>query len=147
LIVEVGPKDLDKNSVMFRNRIKINQDGWKNFEGFDEFVKSINDKLTTIQKEMLALAQKRLNDNVVTNINTAKDFEAYFANSNVYLDGKAPKVAFVKGKWCGDPATEEKMKEMRISIRCIPFEQSGTKGECLLSGKEATLDVIYARSY
>jgi len=147
LIVEVGPKDLDKNSVMFRNRIKINQDGWKNFEGFDEFVKSISDKLTSIQGDMLAIAQKRLEDNVVTNIKTPEEFAAYFANANVYLNGKAPKVSFVKGKWCGDPATEEKMKEMRLTIRCIPFDQSGTEGTCLITGKKATLDVIYARSY
>ena len=147
LIVEVGPKDLDKNSVMFRNRIKINQDGWKNFEGFDEFASSISDKLTSIQSEMLSVAQKRLNDNVVTNITTPEEFEAYFKNSNAYLDGKAPKVSFVRGKWCGDAATEEKMKEMRISIRCIPFDQSGTEGTCLISGQKATLDVIYARSY
>ena len=46
-----------------------------------------------------------------------------------------------------DEATVEKLKEMRINIRCIPFDQSGTEGECLLSGKKATLDVIYARSY
>ena len=36
---------------------------------------------------------------------------------------------------------------MRINIRAIPFEQSGTEGVCLISGKKATLDVIYARSY
>ena len=57
------------------------------------------------------------------------------------------KVAFVRGKWCGDEETEEKLKEMRLTIRCIPFDQSGSEGECLLTGKKATLDVIYARSY
>lgn len=41
----------------------------------------------------------------------------------------------------------DKLKEMRLTIRCIPFDQSGSEGECLLSGKKATLDVIYARSY
>ena len=147
LIVEVGPKDLDKNAVMYRKRININEQNWKNFEGFDEFVSGISEKLTNIQQEMLCRAEKLLNSHIVTSITTAKDFEAYFKNSNVYLDGKAPQVAFVRGKWCGDAATEEKMKEMRINIRAIPFDQSGTEGECLLTGKKATLDVIYARSY
>ena len=62
-------------------------------------------------------------------------------------DGKHGKVAFVRGKWCADPATEELLKAMKITIRCIPFDQSGTTGKCLLTGKDATLDVIYARSY
>jgi prolyl-tRNA synthetase len=147
LIVEVGAKDLEKNAVMYRNRININQDGWKNFEGFDAFVNSISDKLQNIQDEMLNRAKQVLNNNIVTDIKTNEEFEAYFANSNVYLNGKAPKVAFVRGKWCGDDDTLEKLKEMRLTIRCVPFEQSGTEGECLLSGKKATLDVIYARSY
>ena len=56
-------------------------------------------------------------------------------------------MAFVRGKWCGDPTTEEILKSMKITIRCIPFEQSGTTGKCLLTGREATIDVIYARSY
>ena len=65
------------------------------------------------------------------------------------LEGSANthKVAFVKGKWCGDDETVEKLKDMRITIRAIPFEQSGSEGVCLVSGKKATLDVIYARSY
>lgn len=149
LIVEVGPKDLEKNAVMFRNRIKINQDGWKNFEDFDTFVASAANKLKNIQDDMFAKANDRLQHNIVTSINTKEEFEAYFANSNVYLENNtnAPKVAFVRGKWCEDETTLEKLKEMRLTIRCIPFDQSGTEGECLLSGKKATLDVIYARSY
>ena len=150
IIVEVGPKDLEKNAVMFRNRIHINQDNWKNFEGFDNFVATISEKLQNIQDEMLSNAKQLLENNIVTDIKTKEEFEAYFANSNVFLNngGKAPKVAFVRGKWSGDEATIDKLKEMRINIRCIPFDQSGTEGECLLSGKKgATLDVIYARSY
>ena len=147
LIIEVGAKDLEKNAVMYRNRVKINQDGWKNFENFDSFTSSVSSKLQNIQNEMLAVAQNRLSHNIVTEIKTKEEFETYFANANTYLDSKAPKVAFVRGKWCGDEATVDKLKEMRINIRCIPFDQSGTEGECLLSGKKATLDVIYARSY
>ena len=148
LIVELGAKDLEKNAVMFRNRIHINQDGWKNFEDFNSFVNTITDKLQNIQDEMLNRATERMNSNVVTTIKTPAEFNTYFANSNVYMDStKAEKVAFVRGKWCGDDDTIEKLKEMRLTIRCIPFDQSGTEGECLLSGRKATLDVIYARSY
>ena len=57
-------------------------------------------------------------------------------------------MAFVRGKWSGDPNSEELLKAMKITIRCIQFDQSGTKGECLLTGKQdAEIDVIYARSY
>lgn len=149
LIVEVGAKDLEKNAVMFRRRISINQNNWKNFEDAESFISTISEKLQNIQNEMYDKAQKRLNGNIVTGIKTAKEFDAYFANANTYLESEnAPKVAFVRGKWSGDEATLDKLKDMRLTIRCIPFDQSGTEGECLLSGKKgATLDVIYARSY
>ena len=54
---------------------------------------------------------------------------------------------FVLAKWCGDPKTEEMLADMKITIRCIPTEQSGTKGRCILTGQEATLDAIFAKSY
>jgi len=147
LIVEIGAKDLEKNAVMFRNRIFINQNGWKNFESFDDFVANIGTKLKEIQDEMFRRAKDRLDGNIVTDIKTPEEFKAYFANNNAYLEGNSAKVAFVRGKWCGDEATLDQLKEMRLTIRCIPFEQSNTEGVCLLSGKKATLDVIYARSY
>ncbi|MBP5698557.1 MAG: proline--tRNA ligase, partial [Alphaproteobacteria bacterium] len=58
LIVEVGAKDLEKNAVMFRNRIFINQPEWKNFESFDSFVTTVSDKLQNIQDEMLNQAKQ-----------------------------------------------------------------------------------------
>lgn len=147
IIIELGPKDIDKNSIMFKNRIHFN-DNWKNFEDYDAFVASISDKLADIQNEMLATAQARLDNNVVTDITTKDEFTKYFENQNVYLESnKDKKVAFVKGKWSGDDETLDILKAMRLTIRCIPFEQSGTTGECLLSGKPATIDVIYARTY
>lgn len=147
LIVEIGAKDLEKNAVMYRNRIHINSETWKNFEGFESFALAVGNKLKDIQDEMFKRAEDRLKDNIVTDIKTPDDFAVYFANNNAYLEGKTPKVAFVRGKWCGDEETLEKLKEMRLSIRCIPFDQTETEGVCLISGKKATMDVIYARSY
>ena len=99
-------------------------------------------------KGMLNEAKKRMEENVRTDITTPEEFKAYFSNANEWIeDNTQGKVAFVKGKWCGDSATEEILKELKITIRCLPLEQSGTTGKCLLTGKEATLDVIYARSY
>ena len=150
IIIEVGPKDLEKNALLWRNRTEIsNKDGWKNFEGFDEFVGSIENKLSKIQSSMLEKAQKRMASNIVTDIKTPEEFKEYFSNSNVYLENtkNTPKVSFVRGKWCGDESVVEKLKEMRINIRAIPFDQSNTEGVCLITGKKATLDDIYARSY
>ena len=148
LIIEVGPRDLEKNALMIRQRIDINTDSWKSFVGFDEFVASVGQRLESIQSQMFNQAKKRLQDNIVMTIKTPAELEKYFSNQNVWVEGSKPKVSFVRGKWCGDDAaTVDKLKEMKITIRCIPFDQSGTEGICLITGRPATLDVIYARTY
>lgn len=147
LIVEIGPRDIEKNALMLRERIKINTPAWKSVVGFDEFVASVSERLARIQAEMFQTAQKRLEKSVRSDIKTAAEMQDYFAAQNGWEEGDAPRVAFVRGKWCGAESTLDKMKEMKISIRCIPFDQSNAAGNCLLTDQKATLDVIYARSY
>lgn len=148
VIVEVGPRDMDGGNVMVRERIKIGTPEGKQVVVFDEFVNTISNRLVTIQQTMFDTAKKRLESNVRTDIKTPQQMQDYFANQNVWLGCEnKPTVAFVRGKWSGDEETLEKMKEMKITIRCIPFDQTGDEGVCLISGKPATMDVIYARSY
>ena len=133
---------------MVRERLKINTPEGKEVVSKDEFVSTVEQRLQNIQQQMFDAAKSRLDKNVRTDITTPEDFAAYFANGNEWIEaGKHGKVAFVLGKWCADPQTEEILKAMKITIRCIPFDQSNTEGKCLLTGKPATMDVIYARSY
>ena len=149
VILEIGPRDVAEDNVMVKERLRLGTPEGKTVVKRDEFVRTVAERLEKLQKEMFAKARARLEKNVRIDIKTKKEFEEYFANSNVWIEeGKAGKVAFVRGKWSGDPNSEELLKAMKITIRCIPFDQSGTKGECLLTGKQdAEIDVIYARSY
>ncbi len=148
MVCEIGPRDVDNNGLMLKERIYLNTTEGKKIMNSDEFVANVGKRLEELQHQMYEKAKARLEQNIRTDITSPEDFAAYFANSNEWIeDGKQGKVAFVRGKWCGDTATEEILKSMKITIRCIPFDQSGTTGKCLLTGKEATLDVIYARSY
>ena len=147
LVIEVGPRDVQNNALMVRDRTKINLKEWKEIVSFDAFVASVTDRLANIQNGLLKQAEDRLNKNIKSDIQTPEEFEKYFANQNVFVEGEKNAVTFVRGKWSGDNDIEEKLKSMKINIRCIPFDQSGTEGVCLITGKPATLDVIYARSY
>ena len=148
MVCEIGPRDVDNNGLMLKERIFLNTPEGKKIMKADEFVANVSKRLEELQQKMFDRAKERLEQNIRTDITTPEEFSAYFANSNEWIeDGKQGKVAFVRGKWCADPATEEILKSMKITIRCIPFDQSGTTGKCLLTGKDATLDVIYARSY
>lgn len=148
MVCEIGLRDVDSDGLMIKERIFCGLPEGKKIVKSTEFTSSAGSRLEELQQLMFAKAQKRLQENIRTDIATPEEFAAYFANSNEWIeDGKQGKVAFVRGKWCADPATEEILKAMKITIRCIPFDQSGTTGKCLLTGKDATLDVIYARSY
>lgn len=147
LVIEVGPRDVQNNALMVRDRTKINLKEWKEIVSFDAFVSSASERLANIQNGLLKQAEDRLNKNIKSDIQTPEEFEKYFANQNVFVEGEKQTVTFVRGKWSGDNDIEEKLKSMKINIRCIPFDQSGTEGVCLITGKPATIDVIYARSY
>ena len=148
VICEIGPRDVDNNGMMVRERIKLGTPEGKEIAKAEDFIGTIGQRLETIQHEMFARAKARQDANIRTDIKTPEEFKAYFANNNEWIeDGKQGKVAFVRGKWNGKAETEEILKSMKINIRCIPFDQSGTTGKCLLTGEDATLDVIYARAY
>lgn len=148
MILEIGKRDADGNNVMLKIRTKLGTSEGKLILSRETFENTVTERLENIQKEMFEKAKSRLLGNIRTDITTPEAFKAYFDQSNEWIeDGKAGKVAFVRGKWSGDPNSEELLKAMKITIRCIPFDQSGTEGTCLLTGKPATMDVIYARSY
>ena len=148
MVCEIGARDVDSAGLMVKERIYLGKPEGKKIMSVADFSAQIGPRLEALQAEMFARAKARLQANIRTDITTPEAFAAYFANSNEWIeDGKPAKVAFVRGKWCGDTATEEILKSMKITIRCIPFDQSGTEGPCLLTGKPATMDVIYARSY
>lgn len=148
IICEIGMRDVEGRNVMVRERLKINTLEGKEVVAAGDFTATIGERIEKIQHEMFERAKTRLEQNIRTDIKTPEEFAAYFAQSNEWIeDGKPGKVAFVKGKWSGDKNSEELLKAMKITIRCIPFEQSGTEGVCLLTGKKAVLDVIYARTY
>ena len=148
MVCEIGARDIENGGLMVKERIFFGQPEGKKILKTEEFVTSVSERLEFLQNEMFKRAKERLEQNIRTDIKTPEEFAAYFANGNEWIeDDKQGKVAFVRGKWCDDPATEELLKAMKITIRCIPFDQSGTTGKCLLTGKDATLDGIYARSY
>jgi prolyl-tRNA synthetase len=50
--------------------------------------------------------------------------------------------------WCGSPACEAKVKEdTRATTRCIPLEQPGGSGPCIVCGGHSTEKVYFARAY
>lgn len=140
--LEIGPRDCEAGVVILYRRDR---------PPTEKETVSLNDlgqRILAILEEMQAsylVAARQLRDQHTHQLDSLEALRAFFTPKNA----EQPEIhgGFVRAKWCGDPATEALLEDQKITIRCIPLEQSGTSGRCILTGRPATLDVIFAKSY
>jgi prolyl-tRNA synthetase len=143
LRIEVGPRDLESQSVMVYRRDKSPKEKFP--LPTEAFIEQISQLLDSIQASYFAQAKEHREKNMRRDIHTFEELTAFFTPKNP----EKPEIhgGFCLAKWCGDPETEKMLEELKITIRCLPLNQSGTEGRCILTGKKATLDAIFAKSY
>lgn len=132
--LEVGPRDVEKNSVMSARRDIPGRDGKKilTLEGLSG---QIAELLLEIHSSMYEKA-KAFRD---AHIFDPKDYEE--------LKSTIEK-GWAFSWWCGDAACEAKVKEdTKATTRCIPLEQPGGKGKCIVCGKDAHEKVYFSKAY
>ena len=79
-------------------------------------------------------------------IDSKEEFYAFFTPKNV--DKPEIHGGFALTHWDGSAETEEKIKEeLKVTIRCIPFESVPEAGICPFTGKPSAQRVIFAKSY
>ncbi|MFT4551725.1 MAG: prolyl-tRNA synthetase [Chlamydiales bacterium] len=143
LRIEVGPRDMDGNNVCLSRRDQGPKE--KTVLERGELAAQVCGILDEIQENYYNDAKAFRDANITEEIQNFEDFTAYFTPKN--KDKPEIHGGFVKGKWCENAACEEKIGELKVSIRCLPLEQSGTAGKCVICGSESFKDVIYAKSY
>jgi prolyl-tRNA synthetase len=135
LRIEVGPKDIEKNSVAFARRDILGKAG-KTFAARDQLAAQVAEMLQTIQASLYekALAFRKANTH---------DPQTYAELCQVVEDG------FAFSYWCGGATCEAKVKDdTKATTRCIPFEgQPSSPGKCIVCGAPAHEKVIFARAY
>lgn len=143
LRLEVGPRDVEAQAVMVARRDRSPKE--KQSMPIRQFVEQVIEILEDIQQTYYGQAKAYREAHLYRDIETFDQLRKFFTPKNE----EKPEIhgGFVLAKWCGDPATEELLKDLKVTIRCLPLEQSGTKGKCILTGREATLDAVFAKSY
>ncbi|MCB1149253.1 MAG: proline--tRNA ligase [Chlamydiia bacterium] len=135
--IEVGPRDLESGSAMLARRDRDPKE--KESVSKDALPATVEKWLAEIQAAYFAEAKAFRDSALTEEVKTLDALKAYFSSESTS--------GFVKAKWCGDVETEGMIKELGVTIRCLPIEQSGTEGKCVLTGRPATLDAIFAKSY
>jgi prolyl-tRNA synthetase len=134
LRIEVGPKDVQKGTVALARRDIPGKAG-KSFVSQDQLDKQVANLLAEIHVSMFNRAKNFRDEN----IHDPKDYEEL---KEVVKNGWA------STWWCGSAECEAKVKEdTRATTRCIPNEQPGGSGHCIVCGKPAAEKVLWARAY
>lgn len=134
LRIEIGPKDVQKGTVVLARRDKPGKEG-KSFVPQDGVARAVAEALESIQKALYdrALAFR----------------EANTADPRNYEEFKpAVEKGFAYSYWCGDAQCEQKIKEeTKATLRCIPLEQPESRGSCIYCGRPALEKAYFAKAY
>ena len=79
-------------------------------------------------------------------LQTRRPFDDFFTPQN----SDKPEIhgGFAVSPWCGGEACEAAIKEdLKVTIRCIPFDSEATDDKCICCGKPGSRSVIFAKAY
>jgi prolyl-tRNA synthetase len=134
--VAIGARDLEKGVVELARR-DTREKSFVPMEGLDAYIEQL---LKDIQQNLYDRAKAR-----------QKQFTTVVNTWDEFVDVVENKGGFAYAYWDGTAETEEKIKELtKATTRCIPFEtiteDIGTQ-TCILTGKPATIRVLFAKAY
>ncbi len=143
LRVEIGPRDIENGTVAVARRDEAPKA--KANMPMNEFASCAAGILEQIQNALLQRATEYRDANTVK-IDTKEDFYAYFTPKNA----AKPEIhgGFALAHWNGSREVEEQIKEdLKVTIRCIPFDAPEEDGKCILTGEPSKRRVVWAKSY
>ncbi|MBR3832588.1 MAG: proline--tRNA ligase, partial [Mycoplasmataceae bacterium] len=133
--IEIGPRDLENNKVLIVRRDNIE----KEYVEIDNVLEKVSFLLEDIHNNLYKQSKERIQKNIVYT-NLYEEFKTLIEKNKFVL------VPILKD----DVKLEEKIKEETFATaRCIPWEINPPKSNdiCILTGKETSHFVIFAKSY
>ena len=136
--IEVGPKDMEKDSVFVGRRDQSKSFGMNR----DEFVTQVPAILGEMQQNLFDRALKLRMDNT-HDINNESEFRDFFTatNENEFHGG------FANCHFADEQSIEPVLKELKVTIRCVPTVDNDEAGTCFSTGKPAEKKAIFAKAY
>ncbi|CAB1256073.1 Proline--tRNA ligase [Ruminococcaceae bacterium BL-6] len=133
LRLEIGPRDMEKDQCVLVRR----NDRRKTFVPLGGLEQAVAEQLEAVRGGLFQKALER-RESMTYSVRTLDEFR----------EAADSKPGFIKAMWCGDPACEEKLKDVAgVSSRCIPFEQERIADTCVCCGKKAKAMVYWGKAY
>jgi prolyl-tRNA synthetase len=142
LRLEIGPRDVTSESVSLGRRdqpSKTRSDVPRN-----QFVATVPETLAEVQQNLFDRAL-RLRDSAIRTIDDLAEFEAFFTPQNPQkpeIHGGLAMCHFVDG-----PEVEEKLKELKVTVRGVPLSAEEEAGRCIFTGRPSKRRGAFAKAY
>jgi prolyl-tRNA synthetase len=134
LRIELGPRDLAAQSVTLSRRDRPGREG-KTTAPWEGLPETVRRTLEEIQQALLLRATQFRSDHTFDPA-TYEEFRL------------AVEKGFAFSWWCGGLDCEAKIKEdTKATTRCIPFEQPGGTGRCIVCGKASGKKAYFGKAY
>jgi prolyl-tRNA synthetase len=146
--LEVGPRDIEKDSVAMNRR---DRDEKATFVPRGEFVANVAKTLGEIQTALFERAKTFRTEHTKA-IDSKDDFYAYFAAPKTKNENDPTPIhgGFVRAHFNGDPGLEKTIKDdLGVTVRCIPIDRAigGEPGTCPFTGQPSKQRVVWAKAY
>ncbi|MFA5258131.1 MAG: His/Gly/Thr/Pro-type tRNA ligase C-terminal domain-containing protein, partial [Opitutales bacterium] len=141
LRIEIGPRDVAAASVFFTRRDSLAKATLPRAD----FVAQVGSILDDIQRSLFERAKAFRDDNL-KRIDSKEEFYAFFTPKNA----ERPEIhgGFAFTHWDGSDEVADKISEdLKVTIRCIPFNMEVEPGVCPFSGRPSKQRVLWAKSY
>ena len=143
LRVEIGPRDLEKNSVEVSRRDQPVKT--KESMPIEELIARAPEILASIQDSLYARA-KTFRDTNTCVINSKEEFYDFFTAKNP----AKPEIhgGFALAHWNGSREVEDQIKnDLKVTIRVIPLDNASEAGQCIFTGEPSARRVMWAKAY
>ncbi|MEM8628760.1 MAG: proline--tRNA ligase [Chlamydiota bacterium] len=142
LRLEVGPKECASKTVSLSRR--IDPVSTKIILPREEVISKTPYMLAEMQALLLENAE-RFQEEHTQKVETLEELYAFFTPPNDAAT--CPTGGFALGYYDEQASTQVLQKELGVTVRCIPFDQEGSSGPCLLSGKQTNQRAVFAKAY
>lgn len=138
--VEVGPRDIESGSVFVGRRDEPKSVGVAR----DEFLATLPQALGEIQQSLFDRALKLREDNT-HDFDSFENFRDFFTPKNQ----KKPEIhgGFAVCHFVDCKETDEKLKPLKVTPRCVPLAADDEPGTCLFTGQSTNKRGVFAKAY
>ncbi len=139
---EIGPRDVAAESVFFGRRDLAAKE--KRSVSRQEFLAGINAELDEMQANLFRRAAELRSENT-REFDELEEFRKFFTPQNE----KQPEIhgGFALAHWTETPRVQEILKELKVTIRCLPLDAEVQPGKCIFTGQPSDRRALFAKAY